>query len=164
MTPEGPAVFGRDWESSKQVWSCGRRLPGDYDYREFYRDIGYDLEYEYIRPYLKDGIRCNTGIKYHRITGPGNHKEPYNPRRALDKAAEHAGNFMFNREKQVEYLASKMDRRPIIVAPYDAELFGHWWFEGPAWLDFLIRKIAYDQDVIKLTTPSRYLTEYPGTR
>lgn len=160
MTPEGLAVFARDWESSKQVWSADEGYPGDYDYREFYRDIGYDLEYEYIRPYLKDGIRVNTGIKYHRITGPGNHKEPYNPRQALEKAAQHAGNFMFNREKQAEYLADKMDRQPIIVAPYDAELFGHWWFEGPAWLDFLIRKIAYDQDAIKLTTPSRYLAKY----
>ena len=57
---------------------------------------------------------------------------------------------MFNREKQVEYLAKHMDREPIIVAPYDAELFGHWWFEGPQLVDFLVRKIAFDQKTIKL--------------
>jgi len=68
---------------------------------------------------------------------------------------------MFNREKQVEYLCSYMDRKPIIVAPYDTELFGHWWFEGPMWIDFLMRKIAYDQKTIKTITPSEYLSEYP---
>ena len=51
---------------------------------------------------------------------------------------------------KVEYLEGIMGRRPIIVAPYDAELFGHWWFEGPDWLNFLIRKIRYDQKNIKL--------------
>jgi 1,4-alpha-glucan branching enzyme len=52
-----------------------------------------------------------------------------------------------------------MKRKPIIVTPYDAELFGHWWYEGPQWLDFLIRKIYYDQDTIKMITPSEYLAE-----
>ncbi|HBL48738.1 MAG TPA: DUF1957 domain-containing protein, partial [Firmicutes bacterium] len=118
-------------ESSKQVWSASEGYPGDPVYREFYRDIGYDLEYDYIRPFLHDdGIRVNTGIKYYRITGATSNKEPYVPWTALEKAAVHAGNFMFNREQQVGYLAEFLDRKPIVVSPYDAELFGHWWFEG----------------------------------
>jgi len=48
-----------------------------------------------------------------------------------------------------------------VVAPYDAELFGHWWFEGPRWLDYLIRGIALDQSTIRLVTLSEYLDEYP---
>ncbi|HPM43640.1 MAG TPA: DUF1957 domain-containing protein, partial [Candidatus Omnitrophota bacterium] len=40
------------------------------------------------------------------------------------------------------------------------ELYGHWWFEGPMWLNFLIRKIRYDQDTIALTTPGDYLKLY----
>ncbi|MDI3280595.1 MAG: DUF1957 domain-containing protein [Bacillota bacterium] len=160
--PAGVAAFGRDVESSKQVWSAQEGYPGDYDYRDFYRDIGYDLDLDYIGPYLHPpGLRGHTGLKYHRITGRTEHKEPYNPQWAREKAALHAGNFMFNREKQVEYLASVMDRAPIVVAPYDAELFGHWWFEGPQWLEFLIRKIAYDQETIKLCTPGDYLRLYP---
>lgn len=83
------------------------------------------------------------------------------PQWAQEKAALHAGNFMFNREKQVEHLSYHLDRKPIIVAPYDAELFGHWWFEGPMWIDFLMRKIAYDQETIQTITPSEYLEEYP---
>ncbi len=158
----GVACFGRDLESSKSVWSAEEGYPSDYDYREFYRDVGYDLAHDYIRPYINgDGTRVNTGIKYYRITGPTDDKQPYNPDRALDKAAEHAGNFLFNRTKQVEYLASIMQRPPIIVSPYDAELFGHWWFEGPDWLELLIRKTACDQQVVELTTPTMFLEQFP---
>ncbi len=68
----GVAAFGRDLESSKQVWSSIEGYPGDYNYREFYRDIGFDLEFDYIKPYIHpDGVRINTGIKYYRITGTG---------------------------------------------------------------------------------------------
>jgi len=160
--PSGVAAFGRDWESSKQVWSSKEGYPGDPDYREYYRDIGYELDYEYVRPYIHPlGMRVNTGLKYWRITGNTEYKQPYVPEWAREKAAIHAGNFMFNREKQVEHLTYHMDRKPIIVSPYDAELFGHWWFEGPMWLDFLARKICYDQEIIKMVTPSEYLEEYP---
>jgi 1,4-alpha-glucan branching enzyme len=161
ICPSGVAAFGRDLESSKSVWSAEEGYPGDFDYREFYRDIGYDLEYDYVRPYLNgDGSRLNTGIKYYRISGKTNDKQPYDPDRALEKAAQHAGNFLFNREKQIEYLRSAMDRDPIVVSPYDAELFGHWWFEGPDWLEFLIRKIHFDQRTFSLVAPSDYLARY----
>ena len=156
--PSGVAAFGRDNETARQVWSSIDGYPGDFDYREYYRDIGYDLDFDYVKPYLhKEGIRLNTGIKYYRITGQTEHKEPYNPEWAQQKAASHAGNFMYHREQQVVYLSNLMDRPPIIVAPYDAELFGHWWFEGPQWLDSLLRKIACEQDNLGLITPSRYL-------
>ncbi|KPK39934.1 MAG: glycoside hydrolase, partial [Omnitrophica WOR_2 bacterium SM23_29] len=158
----GVAAFGRDWESSKQVWSAVEGYPGDYNYREFYRDVGFDLDYEYIKPYVhKDGIRINTGMKYYRITGRTGQKEPYNPDWAREKAAGHAGNFMFNREKQVEYLFDIMKKKPIVIAPYDAELLGHWWYEGPMFLDYLFRKIYYDQKTIKTMTPSEYLEQNP---
>ncbi|MCK4413273.1 MAG: DUF1957 domain-containing protein [Candidatus Eisenbacteria sp.] len=162
ITRSGVAAFGRDLDSSKQVWSANEGYPGDYNYREFYRDVGWDLEYEYVRPYLHgDGQRSNLGIKYYRITGPGNHKAPYSFERATETAASHAGNFMFNREKQVEHLQGLLQRQPIIVAPYDAELFGHWWYEGPQFLDFLLRKIAHDQQTLATTTLSEYLDRFP---
>jgi len=160
--PSGVAAFGRDIDSSKQVWSAREGYPGDFDYREYYRDIGHELDYEYIKPYIHpDGIRVNTGIKYYRITSRSEHKEPYVSTWAREKAAIHAGNFMFNRELQIKHLNSVMDRTPIIVAPYDAELFGHWWYEGPQWLEYLIRKIRYDQNTIELITPGDYLQRFP---
>lgn len=161
--PSGVAAFGRDMESSKSVWSAEEGYPGDPEYREFYRDIGYDLDHEYLRPFLNgDGLRLNTGIKYFRITEKGPHKEPYDFERAAARAAAHAGNFIFNRAKQVEHLAGLMgERKPILISPYDAELFGHWWFEGPQWLDQVFRKMQSDQNIIRPITPVDYLEYYP---
>ena len=160
--PSGVTAFGRDPDSSRQVWSSVEGYPGDHDYREFYRDIAYDLDVDYLKPHVhQDGIRVDSGIKYYRITGKTDHKEVYVPERAERRAAMHAADFIFNRGKQVEYLSSIMDRKPIIVAPYDAELFGHWWFEGPIWLNYLIRKIALEQKALRLVTLSEYLEEYP---
>lgn len=156
------AALARDTESSKQVWSALEGYPGDSNYRDFYRDVGFDLDYEYLKPHLhQTGIRSHLGIKYYKITGRTDHKLVYDPHAALDKAAEHAGNFMFNREKQVEWLSGAMDGRPaLIVAPYDAELFGHWWFEGPDWINFLLRKIHFDQQTIKTITIPEYLDRH----
>jgi len=159
----GVAALGRDTDSSKQVWSAVEGYPGDYNYREFYRDVGFDLDFDYLKPHLHEmGIRSNLGIKYYKITGRGQHKEAYNVQAAMDRAADHAGNFMFNREKQVEWLAGAMEGRPpLIVAPYDAELFGHWWFEGPDWINFLLRKMCYDQQTVKTITVPEYLERHP---
>jgi len=167
ITPAGAAAFGRDVETSEQVWSADIGYPGDPDYREFYRDLGYDGDYNYIRPYLhEDGVRRNIGIKYFSVTGKVGlgEKRPYVPSWATNKAAIHAGNFMFNRQGQVRHLNSTLGRKPIIVSPYDAELFGHWWFEGPQFLNFLIRKIHFDQDEITLATPSDYLGRYENNQ
>ncbi len=161
-TGYGVHAFARDRESSSQVWSTYEGYPGDHDYREYYRDIGFDLPMSYIQPYVHPkGIRVNTGIKYYRITGKGDEKAPYVPQWAGQKAELHAGNFMFNREQQVLYLHEKLDRKPIIVAPYDAELFGHWWYEGPQFLYHLCRKIYFEQEHIQMITPSEYLEQYP---
>jgi len=159
LTSAGVAVFGRDAETSKQVWSTQEGYPGDYAYREFYRDIAYDLPLADVGAHLHPpGMRTDSGIKYYRITCEGlEYKEPYRPEEALEKAALHAGNFMFNREQQARYLSSLMGRPPVIISPYDAELFGHWWFEGPEWLDYLCRKMAYDQSTVKMITPGSYL-------
>ena len=167
ITPSGVAAFARDVETSEQVWSSEIGYPGDPDYREFYRDLGYDGDYEYIKPYLhSDGVRRNLGIKYYRVTGKValGLKEPYVPSWATQKAALHAGNFMHNRQAQVRHLNPALGRKPLIVSPYDAELFGHWWFEGPQFLNYLIRKIHFDQSELRLATPIDYLEEFPDNQ
>ena len=163
LSPGGIVFFGRDMESSRQVWSAEAGYPGDYDYREFYKDVGWELPLEALGDLLPDGMRKNLGLKYHRVTGPVDlhQKAPYVRWRAIEKAATHAGHFLEGRQRQAERLASGMDRPPLIVSPYDAELFGHWWFEGPQFLDFLFRKMHFDQDVIKPITPLEYLDRHP---
>lgn len=160
ISSAGVAAFGRDGESSKQVWSMDEGYPGDFDYRDFYRDIGFDLDWQTIAPNLPHGLRTNTGIKYHRITGKTVDKALYDPERAKGKAYLHASNFVFNRERQVEYLRGHMDRPPVIVAPYDAELYGHWWFEGPYFLDGVVRRMA-ETPVINMISGSEYLSQFP---
>ncbi len=162
-TRAGVAAFARDPESSKQVWSSKEGYPGDPAYRDFYRDAGYDLDFDYVRPYIHpSGLRKFTGIKYHRITGPGAAKEPYDPAAAHQRAVEHAGNFMFNRQRQMEHLAAHMPgRQPIVVAPYDAELYGHWWYEGPEFLEALFRKLHAEQSQVLAATPWEYLERQP---
>ena len=162
FTPEGVAAFGRDIESSRSVWSAEEGYPGDPNYRDFYRDIGFDLEFEYVRPYIHEsGLRYPTGVKYHRITGRTDAKEPYNPEIAKARTWEHAGNFLFNRGKQVEHLNGYLGIKPIVVSPYDAELFGHWWFEGPWFLESIIRRVTAEAKTLKLTTAREHLDRQP---
>ncbi|MBI5481468.1 MAG: DUF1957 domain-containing protein [Deltaproteobacteria bacterium] len=160
----GVAAFGRDLESSVQVWSKERGYPGDPVYREFYRDVGYDLPFDYVAPYVQPtGARKNTGIKYHRVTGDVDlgDKQLYDPYWARERAAEHAGNFLFNRGRQIEWLAERMGRPPLVLSPYDAELLGHWWYEGPWWLDYLVRRAGRGQHPFELMHLAGYLEQNP---
>ena len=156
-TPAGPAVFARDRDSSRQVWSAREGYPGHPAYREFYRDAGFDLPMEHLGPIAR-GSRKFSGVKYFRITGRGEEKELYD-REAAEKAVEtHAAHFVEHQQRQLREL-SGLGFDPIIVVPFDAELFGHWWFEGPRFLELVIRKAARAQG-FRLTTPSEYLAAH----
>lgn len=162
MCPNGVAVFARDVETSQQVWSAEVGYPGDPVYREFYRDVGWDLPMDYLRPHLhSDGNRRHLGLKYYRITGhdvPQNRKLPYSPAAAKEKAAMHAFDFLGKRKDQARKLREiHGGHPPLVTSPYDAELYGHWWFEGPMFIDFLFRQIRFDQDEVTAVTPGDYL-------
>ena len=162
-TPSGLTIFARDTVSSRQVWSAQEGYPGDPAYRDFYRDIGFDLGYDYIHPYLPDGIRTFTGIKYFRITSrTTDRKSPYNREKALQKAKVHAGDFLRSRERQIRSLNRTLKIRPLITAPFDAELFGHWWFEGPEWLDHLFRRSSGNGKSVRFITPAEFIAENPA--
>ncbi len=162
--PSGVFAFGRDFETSKQVWSSIIGYPGDSDYREFYRDIGYDLPMEYLSSSVRPaGVRTFTGFKYYRITGKSDRKEPYDIKRASQKAKEHAHDFIQKRKIQIDFLSEKLKIKPVVTAMYDAELFGHWWFEGPEWIENLLREIENSRTNFHTTTPSEYLASQNKT-
>ena len=163
VSPQGFTVFGRDMESSRQVWSSVNGYPGDFNYRDFYKDIGYEADYDYIKPYIAhNGVRVHTGIKYYRITGKTENKDIYDIQWAKDSAEIQAGDFLNSRTRQIENASNYMvDIPPIVLCPYDAELYGHWWYEGPYWLYILFKKIYYDECNFELITPSEYLNKYP---
>ena len=158
ITKNGLIVFGRDYESARQVWSRHEGYPGDETYRDFYRDLGFDAELEYVRSYLPcPDVRGFTGMKYHAIARVGGEHQIYDPVAASIKAREHAAHFVESRDAQFQKAAILISQPPVIVSPYDAELFGHWWFEGPQFLDSFVRSSQSSAE-FQLTTPSRVLT------
>ena len=140
VTPFNVVMFGRDPESSRQVWSSKEGYPGTPVYREFYRDVGFDLDLPHLTPLRHGSLKTFTGLKYYAITGQGNYKDAYRPSAAKRQAYEHGAQFVYHRELQTEYLKEFMDE-PVVVSMYDAELFGHWWFEGPWWLEAVFRRM-----------------------
>ncbi len=160
-TPTGVAAFGRNPSTSRLVWSSRIGYPADFNYREYYRDIGYDLDQAYLEPFqYAPGVKTQTGIKYYRITGSTQDKTLYNPDWARDTVEQHARDFVGRCRDQSARVGHRMPFPPVIVSPYDAELFGHWWFEGPQWIYRVIREISYQND-LALSTPGEYLQEHP---
>ena len=138
----GVAFFGRDSESTLPVWSASQGYPGDGAYREFHRDLGWDLPEDSL---TQQGIasRRPLGLKLHRVTAQGcplEHKAPYDPTQADQRVRQHAADYLSGRARQLHGLVNTIERPPLLVAPFDAELFGHWWFEGPRFLAELFRQ------------------------
>jgi 1,4-alpha-glucan branching enzyme len=158
--PSGVAAFGRHPMTSRLVWSTNVGYPADYNYREYYRDIGFDLDQHYLEPFqYARGIRTHTGIKYHRITGRTQDKHLYNPDWARETAERHARDFAYRCRDHAFRAGHGMPFPAAIVSPYDAELFGHWWFEGPQWIYYVMRELAGGELVP--STPSAYLAAHP---
>ncbi|MGE5673982.1 MAG: glycoside hydrolase family 57 protein [Mycobacterium leprae] len=163
-TPCGLAVFGRDHLSARQVWSATEGYPGHESYREFYRDIGFEREAAHLGPLaLPSGIPSFTGLKYCRITGPVGPKAIYEPAAAEETARRHAAHFIHQRTRQLAEVRGLIPGAPppILVAPFDAELFGHWWHEGPCFLDQLARQTAAGAP-FQFITPGEYLRLHPA--
>lgn len=162
LTDAGVFALGRDAESSRQVWSATEGYPGDSHYREYYRDQGFDLPLPEVREFLPSGgTRTHLGLKYHRITDRRSpHRELYDPGAARERVAEHAAHFVRGREQQVRSGSAALGQPVLLLAPYDAELFGHWWYEGPLWLDRVLDEAARSP-VLKASDPLDAITRLP---
>ena len=155
--PNGLYCFIRDFNLSSLVWSSTEGYPCDPEYREFYRDIGYDLPIDYIRPYIHEPeVRVFTGFKYWAITGNTADKVVYDREKASQKAMSHAKNFIYNVRNRTRNIEDLLDNDPFYTVSFDAELFGHWWFEGVQWLENVIRLCAKEEDMC-LMTPSEFI-------
>ena len=165
LTEAGLYAFGRDPACSRQVWSAEQGYPGDPLYREFYRDAGWDAPRDLLTPFIGDGPRKNVGLKLSRITGKValHQKEPYVPGWAAERAWAHARHFLGERQKQLRDVRERTGIHPLLVAPYDAELFGHWWYEGPQFIEALFRQAA-DFPEVRLTSPSDWIGEHPAAQ
>jgi 1,4-alpha-glucan branching enzyme len=142
----GPVVaYVRDPKASMQVWSRFEGYPGDEWYLEFHK------------------MRWPGGLKLWRVTGSNvdlGAKQPYNPEAAADRARGHAEHF-------AHLLAGiaagqQTNRDAVVVAPFDTELFGHWWFEGPEFLGDMYRALTRQQSQVHPATGSAHLRSHPA--
>jgi 1,4-alpha-glucan branching enzyme len=143
-SPAGVAFFARDSESTLPVWSASQGYPGDGAYREFHRDLGWDLSDGQLEA-LGISSRRPLGLKLHRVSAQGcplEAKQPYDPAAASTRLEQHARDYLQGRARQLQAIGAAIDREPLLVAPFDAELFGHWWFEGPRFLGALFRQAS----------------------
>jgi 1,4-alpha-glucan branching enzyme len=140
------AFFTRDPRTGIQVWSGEHGYPGDAHYLEFHKK------------------RWPGGNRYWRITGPKTDlgdKLPYHPAIAMQRTADHAAHFaQITTEVLRSYGKNGLPGVPILTAPFDAELFGHWWFEGPEWLKRVAREYSHKGSQVRLITCSEYLDRY----
>jgi 1,4-alpha-glucan branching enzyme len=137
------AALVRDPRSSLQVWSRHQGYPGDAWYLEFHK------------------IRWPGGLKLWRVTGGDvdlGAKLPYEPARALERAGVHARHFT---TLLADIAGEQRARDGVIVAPFDTELFGHWWFEGVDFLAALYRELG-GQRGVRAVTASQHLADHPA--
>ena len=141
----GVAVMGRNQRVGEQVWSAQYGYPGDFDYREFHKKAG------------------TSGLQYWRITGAKielGEKDLYHPDWAAYKVEQHAEHFAHLVGDQLRQYRNQTGKFGVVAANYDTELFGHWWFEGVAWLGKVLRHLSQHPEV-ELTTASRFIEEHP---
>ena len=159
--PNGLTAFIRDSAATEAVWSEESGYPTNAVYRDFYRDIGFDLPMDYLGHFVEDGDnRIYTGFKYWAVTGRTDDKRPYDREAAMARIKEDALSFIAGRLAKASSAAVHMSRPPLMVAPYDAELFGHFWFEGAAWLEEVFRQAAKEPR-LSLLSLGDYNRMYP---
>lgn len=144
------SAFPRDPRTGLQVWSGDHGYPGDGVYLDFHKK------------------RWPGGLRYWQVTHPRidlGQKTMYYPERADQRANDHARHFAQLCGAVLDFnlpaIAGGHDHRPpILTAPFDAELFGHWWFEGPQWLQHVAEQLARPESPVTLTSAASYLDRY----
>lgn len=135
---------------SMQVWSQDHGYPGDGDYLEFHK---------------KDS---GSGLRYWKVTDRAarlDAKKIYRPHDSASKARAHAVHFVSCASSLLESYYSKTGKPGVLTAPFDAELFGHWWFEGMQWLETVIEllseepriEISYPHEILRKIKPTKTL-------
>lgn len=161
LAPSGVAFFGREPEATRDIWSRERGYPGDAAYREFYRDVGFDAPLDVLEGELgPEGKRLMTGLKLHAITKDAT-KKPYDPEAARARAKEHAAEFLRGVRERLGRARAEGAQAPIAVAPFDAELFGHWWYEGPTFLAEVLALAASREEGPQAISLGAHLERFP---
>ena len=162
FTPNGVAAFGRDFDSSRQVWSKHEGYPGDPRYRDFYRDIGFDLDFDYVKPHLPSpDNRGFTGIKYFRITGAGREADlPARPR-ARRRQRTRRGIFSTNASRKSRSSTASWTARPSSSRRTTPNCSGIGGMKGRNFSTSSCAKSATSRKPFRCITPGEYLQRHP---
>lgn len=131
-------IFTRDTETTLKVWSAGQGYPGDPGYLEFHKK------------------HHNSGLRYWRITGTSvdlGGKLPYEPEKTDELLRVHAEHFVGLIERELAIFETTTGGSGTLAAPFDTELFGHWWFEGPRFLGQVLRLLHRSGSARARTAP-----------
>ncbi|NQU36138.1 MAG: DUF1957 domain-containing protein [Actinobacteria bacterium] len=136
-------AFGRDLDVTYRVWSPRKGYPGGPWYRDFHT------------------FNHDSGIRHARVTSPSTASEDkgiYDPTEANAAVVRDARDFVELVRDRLAAKRRERDGKPgLVVAGYDTELFGHWWHEGPQWLELVLRQLP--QAGVKVTTLSQAIAE-----
>jgi len=135
-------AFVRDPETTLQVWSRDSGYPGDEWYLEFHKR------------------HFPGGLRFWRVTHPKSDladKRVYVPERASERARTHAGHFTEIVAGALARHAQEAGHPGVLCSPFDTELFGHWWYEGPQWLEQVFRHL--DAQGVEAVTASAYVAQ-----
>jgi 1,4-alpha-glucan branching enzyme len=138
------SCFGRDPVTALQVWSGEHGYPGDGVYLDFHKK------------------RFPGGHRYWSVTHPKAdlaHKEIYRPAAAERRAPEHAAHFFALLDRTLREVRDRVGGEPLVCAMFDTELFGHWWFEGPAFLGEVLDLCAHGE--IEAVGAGEWLDRHP---
>jgi 1,4-alpha-glucan branching enzyme len=127
------------------VWSGEHGYPGDGNYLDFHKK------------------HFPGGNRYWKVTGAKvdlGEKEIYQPEVIPDRIRENAAHFVGLVSETLSDFHDRTGKSGIVTAPYDAELFGHWWFEGPQFIYQVLTEMHRNPKV-SLTTLSEYYDEQP---
>lgn len=142
---DGVAVIGRNQRTGMQVWAASSGYPGDFLYREFHK---------------RDGV---SGLHYWRVSGAGvdlGAKQLWSPEAGFRQAQVHEAHFAALVEELLQAFHAEHHQYGIIAAAYDTELFGHWWFEGVAWLTGVLQRLA-ENDRVELAAAGQFVENRP---
>ena len=153
LLPNGLTVFARDPQTTVKVWSGDVGYPGDSQYLEFHKQL------------------YPSRLRYWRISENKSdlgQKQPYDPFAAFEKIQAHAEDLLVTLKATLAHYKGTAERVGTLVAMYDTELFGHWWWEGPEFLYEVARALHRDgtiemvsgSDVLD-TDPARHMITLP---
>jgi len=124
------ALFTREPNTDPQVWSGIMGYPGNPTYLEFHKK------------------NFPGGHRYWSVTDSKldlGKKQLYSQEKTVEHVNAQAIHFVSTVTDVLQKHFEKTGKQGTVCAPYDAELFGHWWFEGPKFLKKVFQELEQQQ-------------------